>query len=96
MPGSTGGEFYQLALEKMSRILGERRGAQLLSQLSEEHRIDLSTVDQLYEFGTVLTKLEGIEAAVGALLCSRAVMLGAAGSGPSSSRRPSSSQPPAP
>jgi hypothetical protein len=63
----------------MTKILGERRAAQLIRRLLEEERLALATAEDLYAFGAALSKKGGIESAVGALLSTRAVMLGASG-----------------
>ena len=68
--------IHRLALEKMSRILGDRRAERLLeSCLGHGRRLD--TPEQLYELAAMLSAMDGIESAVGALLSTKAVMLGA-------------------
>ena len=61
----------------MSRILGVRRAEFLIRQFIEEQGRPLYTADHLYELAATLSKMDGIESAVGALLGTRAVMLGA-------------------
>jgi hypothetical protein len=63
----------------MTKILGVRRAEELMRRLLEEQALTLSTPDDLYAFGAVLSEMGGIESAVGALLSTRAVMLGASG-----------------
>ena len=70
-------DLHQLALEKMSRILGERRAQHLMEKFLREGGRPLATPEHLYEFGAALGKMDGIESAVGALLSTKAVMLGA-------------------
>lgn len=70
-------EFARIALEKMSAVLGAGRARSLLAEICERHRIAMRTADDLFRFGTELSKMGGFEAAVGALLTVRAVMRGA-------------------
>ena len=74
-------EIRRVAVEKMSRILGERRAHHLIQKHVNEAGAPLMTPQDLYNFGATLGKLGGIESAVGALLSARAVMLGASRDG---------------
>lgn len=70
-------DFRELALEKMSSVLGDARAQLLLSRICHENQVSLETADDLFRFAGELSKLGGFEGAVGALLSVRAVMLGA-------------------
>lgn len=74
-----GSEFYQLALGKMAKVLGEARARELLTRLCEEANLTLATADELFQLAAALSKLGGFEGAVGALLSVQAVMRGARG-----------------
>ena len=71
-------ELHELALSKMSRVLGEQRAYRLASEILERLGIHLDTADDLHAFATELSKLGGFEGAVGAMLSVRALMNGAA------------------
>jgi hypothetical protein len=71
-------ELHELALTKMSRVLGEERARRLASQILAHLCIELRTPDDLHAFAAELQKLGGFEGAVGAMLSVRAVMNGAA------------------
>ncbi len=71
------GELHELALEKMTRILGRERAHRLMSTILASLEIELRTADELLRFAQELSKLGGFEGAVGAMLSVRAVMRGA-------------------
>lgn len=73
-------DVRQLALQKMSAVLGEGRARSLLDEICRSENVPLATADDLFRFAAGLSKLGGFEGAVGALLSVRAVMLGAKGS----------------
>ena len=77
IPPTSESDPHRLALEKMSRILGEHRAHWLMRKFLEEGGRPLATPDHLYAFAAWLSRMDGIESAVGALLGTRAVMLGA-------------------
>ena len=74
-----GGHLRRLASEKMTRVLGEHRAAYLVRTLLDDRGAQLATPDDLYDFASALSDMGGIESAVGALLRTKAVMLGAEG-----------------
>lgn len=75
MPNS---EFGQLALEKMTRVLGEARARQLFDDICSEIGLNgISSADDLLAFARVLSDRGAFEGAVGALLSVQAVMRGA-------------------
>jgi hypothetical protein len=71
-------ELYEVALSKMSRVLGEERALRLASQILQRLSIEVHTADDLHAFGAELQKLGGFEGAVGAMLSVHALMNGAA------------------
>lgn len=73
-------ELSQLALRKMTSVLGAERARQLMTSVLTELRLsDLESPDDLFRFAGELSKLNGFEAAVGAMLGVTAVMRGASG-----------------
>ena len=70
-------KFHQLALTKMTRVLGAQRGHRLMQQILESLRIELQGPDELLRFAAELSKLGGFEGALGAMLSVQAVMNGA-------------------
>ncbi len=76
-PPNSDSEFYQLALTKMTRVLGAERARRLIGEVLADLGIELSTADDLALFAAALTKLGGFEGAVGAMLSVSAVMKGA-------------------
>ncbi len=76
------GELHELALGKMTRILGPERAHRLMSNILASLEIELRTADELLRFSEELSKLGGFEGAVGAMLSVRAVMSGAGAAGP--------------
>lgn len=70
-------KFHELALTKMTRILGEQRAHRLMEQILESLGIELQGPDELLRFAAELSKLGGFEGAVGAMLSVQAVMHGA-------------------
>ncbi len=80
-------KFHELALTKMTRILGAQRAQRLMGQILASLNIELQGPDDLLRFATELSKLGGFEGAVGAMLSVQAVMNGAsADPDPESSR----------
>ena len=71
------GEIYQLALEKMSAVLGRVRAGQLLRRILDDRRLKLQTPQDLFEFSEALSAMGGFEGAVGAMLGVTAVLRGA-------------------
>lgn len=68
-----------LAREKMSRVLGASRAAQLYAQVMAEVRLsELRDADDLMRFAQALAARGGFEGSVGALLCVQATIRGAA------------------
>lgn len=67
-----------LAWAKMARVLGADRATQLLSQLTSEMGIELSTPDELLALAERMKRLHGFEGAVGGMLGVAAVLRGAA------------------
>lgn len=81
-PGSTqppaAGELSRLALDKLTRVLGEAQGRRAYAlALAEAQLADVRTPDDLHALGTQLSRRGGMEAAVGGLLMVAAVMRGA-------------------
>lgn len=75
MPNS---EFGQLALEKMTRVLGEARARQLFDEICTEIGLNgISDADDLLAFARALSGRGAFEGAVGAMLSVQAVMKGA-------------------
>ncbi len=79
---TTAGKFHELALTKMTRILGEQRARRLMNQILASLGVELRDADELLQFASELSKLGGFEGAVGAMLSVQAVMHGAAGEVP--------------
>lgn len=73
------GELRQLALTKMSNVLGAERARMLMERLLRELAIELETPDDLAHFAEALSRQGGFEGAVGAMLGVTAVMRGASG-----------------
>lgn len=72
-------KFHDLALTKMTRILGEKRARAIMGELLAMLGLELRDADELLHFATELSKLGGFEGAVGAMLSVQAVMHGAVG-----------------
>ncbi len=72
-------KFRELALTKMTRILGEKRARVIMGQLLSSLGVELRDADELLQFASELSKLGGFEGAVGAMLSVQAVMHGAVG-----------------
>lgn len=70
-------ELEQIALKKMTPVLGAAAARGLMTRVLAEQRIALATPQDLYAFGQALSRLDGFEGAVGALVCVAAVMRGA-------------------
>lgn len=75
-PPSSVTDVHRIAMEKMTRILGAHQAERLMRKFLKEKPV-LTTPDDLFAFATTLSNLDGIESAVGALLCTRAIMMGA-------------------
>ena len=73
----TDGGVEQLALTKMTNVLGAHRARELHRLLIEDRQGALQTADDLFAFGVELRRFGGFEAAVGAMLQVQAVMRGA-------------------
>ena len=71
--------FHELALGKMTAVLGAERARRLLHDILSRMNIQLQSADDLFAFATHLSSVGGFEGAVGAMLCVRAVMSGASG-----------------
>jgi len=75
---ATAGDLETLALEKMTKILGDDKGRRLMrSVLHELGLARIDTPDDLYRFSTALSGHGMIEQAVGAVLGFNALMRGA-------------------
>ena len=75
MPNS---EYGHLALEKMTRVLGEPRARQLFDEICTEIGLKgISSADDLLAFARALSDRGAFEGAVGAMLSVQAVMKGA-------------------
>ena len=72
-------KFHELALTKMTRILGEQRAHRLMTQISSSLGLELHDAEELLRFARELSTRGGFEGAVGAMLCVQAVMHGAVG-----------------
>ena len=78
MPGlAPEGELHQLALDKMSAVLGPTRARHLMERILGRLGIELRTPRDLMRFAEELTALGGFEGAVGAMLGVVAVVRGA-------------------
>ena len=69
-------DVYRTAMEKMTRILGAQRAEHLMQKFLAKRPV-FTTSDDLFAIATTLSNLDGIESAVGALLCTRAILMGA-------------------
>ena len=78
-PAEVQGEFHQIALTKMTAVLGAERARQLIALLVTQPGVTIATADDLLHFAETLVQLGGFEGAVGALLTVIAVMRGASG-----------------
>lgn len=70
-------ELYELALKKVSAVLGPGRARRLIDTLRSQLGIELSTPQELYLLSEAMLGLGGFEAAVGAMLGVIAIMRGA-------------------
>lgn len=70
-------ELEQLALDKMTSVLGAVRARKLLHQLCTSLRLELRTPEDLLRLSNEMTLLGGFEGAVGAMLGVSAVIRGA-------------------
>lgn len=74
------GALAQLALEKLTRVLGEARAQRVFEEtIATLPAQKLHDADDLYGFGERLVERGGIEAAVGRLISVAAVVRGASG-----------------
>lgn len=71
-------ELRQLALDKMTAVLGRQRAEQLYARILAEQGLELRTPQDLYAFSQVLSQRGGFEGALGAMLGVAAVIRGAA------------------
>ena len=71
------GELRQLALDKMSAVLGPDRARRLMQQILDRLEFELRTPHDLMRFAEEMTALGGFEGAVGAMLGVVAVVRGA-------------------
>jgi hypothetical protein len=76
-------EFDELALAKLTRVLGADRARHLLEELLSQRGSRLLSAQDLYEFSQALTKRQGFEGALGAMLGVTAVIRGARPGSPS-------------
>lgn len=72
-------EIFQLALRKMSSVLGDERARQIMERILTDQNATLVTADDLFRFASHLSKMGGFEGAVGAMLSVTAVLRGASG-----------------
>lgn len=78
--GSAPRPFEDLALEKLTRVLGPTHGRRVFTEtLSIAALGGIHSADDLYLFGETLARRGGFEAAVGTMLGVAAVLRGAAG-----------------
>jgi len=71
-------ELQALALEKMTKILGEDKGRDLFGSVLTELGMErIRTADDLYRFSTALSRHGTMEKAVGAILGFNALKKGA-------------------
>jgi hypothetical protein len=76
--GAPGTALRDLALEKLTRVLGAERGRRVYDDvLAESGLAEVGTADELYAFSEFLSRRGGFEAAVGGLLGVAAVLRGA-------------------
>jgi hypothetical protein len=80
VPHAGAEDLSALARGKLTRILGPVRGERLFAQvLAELHLPGLATPEELHAFGERLSRMGGMEAAVGGLLTVAATLRGARG-----------------
>lgn len=70
-------DLVNLALSKMSPVLGKGAANALLHRLLLELRLELQTHDDLYHLGQAMAALSGFEGAVGSMVSLSAVLRGA-------------------
>jgi len=74
--------FSELALDKLTRVLGVQPAQRVFAEtLAGSGLTAISSADDLYAFGELLSAKGGFEAAVGAMLTVAAVMRGASAPG---------------
>ncbi|MEO7329870.1 MAG: hypothetical protein ABI193_14930 [Minicystis sp.] len=72
--------FSELALSKLTHVLGDERGRRVFHEtLIRSGLTDLRTADDLFAFAQHLSRSTGFEAAVGGLLSVAALLRGAVG-----------------
>jgi hypothetical protein len=74
---SASDDIQQLALQKMSAVLGADRARQLQQRILDDLRLELRSPQDLLRFSEALSRLGGFEGAVGAMLGVTAIMRGA-------------------
>jgi len=70
-------EIHQLALAKMSTVLGQDRALKLMERLLRELGIALQTPQDLFLLSERMSRLGGFEGALGAMLGVAAILRGA-------------------
>ncbi len=70
-------ELYELAMTKVTTVLGRDRARRLVDGLLSELGVELHTPRDLLALAEAMTRLGGFEGAVGAMLGVTAVMRGA-------------------
>ncbi len=70
-------DLHNLALEKMSAVLGADRARQLQQRILDELHLELRSPQDLLRFSQALSSVGGFEGAVGAMLGVAAIMRGA-------------------
>lgn len=75
MPSADDRSLHALALEKLTRVFGPRRGAELLGEVLAELGLDaVRSADDLARVGEALQRRTGFEATTGALLSVQATL----------------------
>lgn len=70
-------EFDELALSKLTRVLGSDRARTILKEVWAARNSQLQTAQDLYDFSQILAARSGFEGALGAMLGVAAVIRGA-------------------
>lgn len=75
--------WNDVAIAKLTRVLGERPGRELMTEtLATLGIAEIASADQLRDFATILSRKGGFAAALGALLSVHAATYGAPTSSP--------------